>query len=338
METIGAHLPQIWLCLIGFFLLYYVVTDGTDLGVGMISLLARDDQERGLMMETIGPVWHNHQTWLVLLGGMLFGAFPVFYAVLLSSLYVPMVFMLLGLILRGVSFEFRAHSERKRLWGLAFGVGSLITAVTQGLALGGLLGGLELSRDRFVGDIWGFVGPFSLTVTAGVIVGYLMLGCTYLHMKTDGRIRRSSLVRARRAALATLAVSVAVHVWSLFRHPVVLEKWTSPGTLAVLAPLLGVTLLGFGLYFRDLARDRERAPFVWNAVIILCSFSALSIALYPHMIPSLTLDPLTVQSAAASPGTLGFMLAVIAVLLPVILTYTVLTYRIFRGKVQEENA
>jgi cytochrome d ubiquinol oxidase subunit II len=334
---IAPHLPQIWLFIIAFFLLYYVVTDGADLGIGIVSLFARDEGERGRMMETIGPIWHNHQTWLVLLGGMLFGAFPVFYAVLLSSLYIPMMFMLLGLMLRGVSFEFRAHSRRTWLWGLSFGIGSLITAAAQGIALGGLLGGLELSHGRFVGDVWDLPGPFSLTVAAGVVFGYVMLGCNYLLMKTGGRLQRKSFARARAAALVTLAVSVAVHVWSALRHPAVLQKWADPAHQAILVPFLGLALLGFVMYFRHLARGRERAPFAWNVLVILCSFSALSVALYPNMIPSLALDPLTVQSAAASASTLAFMLLVTAVLLPVILVYTILTYRVFRGKVQEES-
>ena len=337
MEALSPYLPQIWLCLIAFFLLYYVATDGSDLGIGIISLLAPNDRERGLLMETIGSVWHGHQTWLVLLGGMLFGAFPVFYAVLLSSLYIPMVCMLVGLALRGVSFEFRARAASKGVWSLSFGIGSLITAAAQGFALGGLLGGLDLQSGRFAGHIWNWLDPFSVLVAIGVIVGYTMLGASYLILKTAGPIQDKSYRFARAAAWLTLAVAVGVHIWVTLRYPFALEKWSGSSALSGLLALLLLALVAFVMYAHSLRGGKEAAPFIWNVLLILFSFAALSVSLYPNMIPNLAPQALTVEEAAASSSTLAFMLVAMAVLLPVILAYTTMTYRIFRGKIGSEG-
>lgn len=336
MESLYPHLPQIWLALIAFFLLYYVVTDGSDLGIGIISLFSGREAERGAMMESIGSVWHGHQTWLVLLGGMLFGAFPVFYAVLLSSLYIPMILMLIGLALRGVSFEFRARAGSKGIWSRAFGIGSLITAGSQGLALGGLLGGLDIRNSVFAGDIWAWLTPFSVVVAFGVIVGYTMLGANYLIMKTEGQLQERAYRFSGVAAGITLVVAATAHIWVTFKYPFTLEKWVTPGFSTALPLLLAAAFFAFVLFFRSLVRRKELAPFIFNVAVILFSFSALSLSFYPNMIPNLSPESISVGEAAASSGTLAFMLVAMAVLLPIILTYTVFVYRTFRGKVAIE--
>jgi len=338
MQSLYLHLPQIWLALIAFFLLYYVATDGSDLGIGIISLFSSREAERGAMMESIGSVWHGHQTWLVLLGGMLFGAFPVFYAVLLSSLYIPMICMLIGLALRGVSFEFRARSKSKGIWSRAFGMGSLITAGSQGLALGGLLGGLDIRNGVFAGDIWAWLTPFSVLVAFGVIVGYTMLGANYLIMKTEGEIQDRAYRFSGVAAGITLLLAATAHTWVTLKYPFTLEKWAMPGFSTGIALLLAAALLAFVFYFRSLLRRKELAPFIFNVAVILFSFSALSLSFYPNMIPNLSPESISVGEAAASSNTLAFMLVAMAVLLPIILTYTVFVYRTFRGKVTNETA
>ena len=336
MESLYLHLPQIWLALIAFFLLYYVATDGSDLGIGIISLFSPREAERAAMMESIGSVWHGHQTWLVLLGGMLFGAFPVFYAVLLSSLYIPMILMLVGIALRGVSFEFRARAQSKGVWSRAFGIGSLITAASQGLALGGLLGGLDIRNGVFAGDIWAWLTPFSLLVAVGVIVGYTMLGANYLIMKTEGELQEKAYRFSAAAAGITLVIAAAAHIWVTFKYPFTLEKWFTPGFSTALPLLLAAAFLAFVLFFRSLVQRRELAPFFCNIAVILFSFSALSLSFYPNMIPNLSPESISVSEAAASSNTLAFMLVAMAVLLPIILTYTAFVYRTFRGKVSIE--
>ena len=320
MSDLGTLLPDIWLLLIGFLLLYYAVTDGANLGVGMLSLFSRDERERGLHIGAIQGTWHNAQTWLVLLGGMLFGAFPLFYGLILSALYLPLLAMLVGLIFRGVAMEFREHSPRKAAWGALFGAGSAVAAIGQGAALGGLLSGsLETRGGQFVGSIWAWANPYGLLVCLGVVLGYAMLGANFLILKTEGRLQRLSFRWAWIASTLTLAVSLAVHTWTVLRYPHVADKWSgSPETLRVaLFPVLaGIT---YGLYFLSLWRRRERAPLLWNTLLLVFSFVGLSVGFYPDMIPGLISSPLSIQEAAASPKTLSFMLAVVAILLPVIL-------------------
>ncbi len=333
-----AYLPDIWLFLIAFFLLYYAVADGFDLGVGIISLFSRDDNERSLLMATLSGIWHDNQTWLVLLGGMLFGAFPLFYSLVLSSLYVPILLMLFGLVFRGVSFEFRENSVTHRhFWGISFGLGSLLIAVAQGLALGGLLGGLDIIGERFTGRVLGFFHPYSLLVTVGVVCGYMMLGANFLIMKTDGTVQRKSFRAAWRVSFLTLVISVAVHIWTVRNQPHLVERLTTfPGN--TLIPLfVGLTIISFFMYFRALYRRSEVAPFLWNIAVILFSFVGLSAGMYPYMIPNVISSPVTVQEAAASPETLWFMLIVTLVLLPVILVYTAYKHRVFKGKIRESD-
>ena len=336
MEQWGPFLADIWLFLIGFFLLYYAVTDGADLGVGMLSLF-RDDERRGFMMSTLHATWHGNQTWLVLLGGMMFGAFPVFYSLVLSSLYIPMAVMLIGLIFRGVAFEFRENSSHKVGWGLSFGLGSLVVTLAQGFALGGLLGGLDVQNGEFVGGIWDWFSPFSILVTAGVVAGYVMLGANYLIMKTVGEFQDRSFRLARSASIATLLVAVAVHVWTVARYPYIAQKWTSYPDLRYVAPFPILTVLAVVMYFRALQKRREVAPLLWNAAIILFSFIGLSTEMYPSMIPHVISPGVTVTHAAASPPTLVFMLIVTAFLIPVILMYTTYEFWVFRGKTKHTS-
>jgi len=335
MQTLTAHLPDIWLLLIGFFLLYYAVADGADLGVGMWSLLSRHPGERQAMMNSVGNLWHGSQTWLVILGGMLFGAFPNFYAILLSSLYIPIVIMLFGLILRGVSFEFHERSEHKNFWCRIFGIGSLIVTIAQGFALGGLLGGLQVTGGRFTGSVWGWLSSYGIFIAAGVAAGYLMLGASFLVARTSGQLQEKSYRLAIRSGLLTLAISVGVHFWTSARYPHMAEKWAS-GARLPLGLLISATVIAFVLYFVTLrSRHWQRAPLALNAAILVFSFSALSLGLYPHMIPGVVTSPLTVYQAAASSKTLFFMLASTAVLLPIILTYTAYNYWVFRGKTDD---
>jgi len=334
MDTFSVSLPDIWLLLIGFFLLYYVVTDGADLGVGIWSLLARRQEERRALMESVGSIWHGNQTWLVILGGMLFGAFPNFYAILLSALYVPVMTMIFGLIVRGVSFEFHEHSSRPQVWRFAFGLGSLVVTVSQGFALGGLLGGLTIRAGRFTGSLWEWLTPYGTLICAGVLTGYLMLGASYLIARTTGPLQEQSYRRARATALVTLALSAAVHVATTLRYAQMAKKWTTAARWPMLLLVAGA-VAAFILYFVGLKRRRHVFPLFCNAAILVLSFGGLSIGLYPQMIPGVVTSSLTVQDAAASDLTLMFMLAATAVILPVILVYTAYNYWVFSGKTDQ---
>ncbi|HVO66223.1 MAG TPA: cytochrome d ubiquinol oxidase subunit II [Syntrophales bacterium] len=334
MEWLEAHVVQIWFLIIGFFVLYYAVSDGYDLGVGMIALFCRDEDKRSIMMASLQSVWQDNQTWLVLLGGMLFGAFPLFYSVALSAFYIPIIIMLFGLIFRGIAFEYRDHSKRPYLWSLSFGIGSLVTALSQGFTMGGIFYGIPMEGHDFIGTIWSWFHPYSILFTLGVLSGYIMLGANYLIMKTSGVIQRRCVQYSYFAAISTLVISIAVYIWTIARHPYMARKWLAmPGLFNVATfPLLALAALV--MYLRSLHKRSEVAPLLWNMIFVFCAFIGLSIGFYPYIIPNMV----TIKSAAvSSSNTLIFMLAMIIILLPVILVYIGYKHWVFRGKVEEHG-
>lgn len=341
MDAINASLPTIWLVLVGFFLLYYVLTDGADLGIGMLTLMTREPEEKKTMMDSIHTIWHGNQTWIVILGGMLFGAFPLFYAIVLSALYIPLIAMLFGFIFRGVAFEFHANARWKTVWLVSFGLGSLLATLGQGFALGGLLAGISVTADSFAGQVDDWLNPFSAIAAAGVVAGYVMLGAGYLVVRTEGPLQERSYHLADIAGLITALITAVIYIATSLLHPEMLAKWLFgaetvwPSLFLYLFLLL--TLVAFLMYFRSLRRRHQLAPLVWNWLIVIFSFTGLSIGLYPMMIPSVGATSLTVAEVAASPTTLRFMLVVTLVLLPIILTYTTYSYWIFRGKTGKEE-
>ena len=337
MGAIESHLPQIWLFIIGFFLLYYAINDGADLGVGIISLATPDERERSIMMDSIGSIWSDNQTWLVLLGGMLFGAFPLFYAIILPALYIPILLMLSGLIFRGVAFVFRANSRRPAVWSRCFGVGSFIVTLAQGFALGGLLGGLDVQQEVFRGSVMGWINPFSLLVALGVLCGYVMLGANYLIFKTAEPIQARGYRYSLIASLLTLGVSLLVWVFIAARYPQMVRKFITPPDIYYVPVLMVLAAFCFIMLFVSLRGKRELAPILWNAGIILFSFIGLSLGMYPDMVPNVISSPVTVNAAATSKDTLEFMLEAMAVLLPFILIYTIYKHWVFRGKTVETS-
>ena len=265
-----SYLPDIWLLLIGFFLLYYAITDGANLGIGILSLIERDAEKRRAMMNSIGHTWHASQTWLVILGGMLFGAFPLFYSIFLSALYIPIIIMLVGLIFRGVSFEFHERSRNKTLWLYSFGFGSLTTSLAQGFALGGLLAGLDIIDNHFTGSVWGWLTPYSTLVAGGLFFGYLMLGANYLIARTTGPLQEQGYRLARLTGLLTLGLTSGVHIWTALYHPEMSVRWK--GSTGVYLPLLlAATGIAFIMFFRSLIKRQQVGPYFWNSSVIILS-------------------------------------------------------------------
>jgi len=323
---VNASLPDIWFFLLGLILLLYVVLDGLDLGVGILSLGYRDEEPRSLLLGSIGAVWHANQTWLVVLGGLLFGAFPLAYGLIFSALYIPVFLMLLGLILRAVSLEFRAEALDKKPWSLACGWGSLLAGAAQGLVLGGLLSGLKIEGDRFTGSVWDWLQPFPLLVAAGLVCGYMLLGATYLILRTAGEIQRRSYRQARAAAVLVLLAMLVLGFWALLKLPHLAPGWRG---WPVLFMMLFILLLA-GL-LRSLQKRREQAPFLWSAASFLVAGSGLAASLYPCIIP----PGVTIAAAAAPPLILKIMLLVMGLLLPVMLVYNAYLHRVFGGKTRE---
>jgi cytochrome d ubiquinol oxidase subunit II len=336
MDMIGPYLSDIWLVIIGTLLLYYVVADGYDLGVGILSLFSRTGQERSTMTGSLKAVWASNQTWLVLLGGMVFGAFPIFYSLLLSSLYVPIVIMLFGLIFRGVAIDLSEHDRFKSFWGPAFGLGSLVAALAQGFAAGALFGGLDIVKLRFIGGMWDWLNPFAALTALTLLACYVMLGANYLILKTEGDLQVRSRRTARSASAATLVLGVAIFVWNVLRFPYIRERWVHPSTLIYVAVFPLLALLAFSLYRRSLSRQGGLAPLLWSALFVVLAFVGLSAGIYPVIIPGIT-GHITIHEASAHPATLAFMLVAVLILFPVIFAYNIYNYRVFGGKAREEK-
>jgi cytochrome d ubiquinol oxidase subunit II len=323
-------LADIWFVLLGLLLVLYVTLDGFDLGVGILSLFTRSAERHDVMMSSLGSVWDANETWLVVFGGALFGAFPVAYGLLLHSLYIPITLMLLALIFRGVAFEFREHSRNGERWTFAFGAGSLVAALTQGLALGAVLGGIPQQDYQFTGSVWHWVSLFSVLTAVGVVFGYVLLGATYLIIKTLGPLQQRCYRVARTAAWLTAGAGLAVSLWTPLRFDFVAERWFSwPNTL-YLGSLPALAVLAFFLLLRSLRLRRERSPFVWSVIIFLASFAGLGVTLHPYLVPP---DVRAVETAASS-RTLIFMLTGIGILIPVMMIYNGYQYLVFRGKVK----
>lgn len=323
-------LANIWFFMIGLMLILYVVLDGFDLGVGILSLLTRDDKHRAIMMTSLESIWDANESWLVLLGGSLFGAFPLVFAITLQSLYIPVMVMLFALIFRGVAFEFRHHARNKAPWNLAFGYSSLLASLAQGIAFGGLISGLGITESDYQGNVWGWFAPFSALVALGVAVGYTLLGATYLMIKTEGEIQRISIARSYIAAVLEIVIVITVVIWAAESNPYFAARWADKVTGHYLDFFLILAVFAFILLLRALRRGFEVRAFFWSVIIFLASFTAITIGYYPYMIPA----SITLTHAASSSKTLIFMLSGIGLLIPVMLIYSGYQYVVFRGKVK----
>jgi cytochrome d ubiquinol oxidase subunit II len=332
-------LPLIWAGVLAVAVLMYVVLDGFDLGIGILFPFAADDRERDAMMASIAPVWDGNETWLVLGGGGLMIAFPAAYAILMPALYLPVILMLMGLILRGVAFEFRLHGRRrgKRFWTVAFAGGSFVAALAQGFVLGGFIQGVKVADDRFIGQPLDWASPYTLVVALGLVAGYALLGAGWLVIKTEGPLHERARGWIQKAAVAVGVILAAVSIATLFVHPEVALRW-GMGAQGVdqqrLLPLLPIPLMGLvGLVMAFFgARSREahaHAPMVGGFLAFLSGYVGLAVGFMPFVVPY----AVTYEQAASSPQALTLMLIGVAILLPFILGYSAWVYWIFRGKV-----
>ncbi|HXX35320.1 MAG TPA: cytochrome d ubiquinol oxidase subunit II [Thermodesulfobacteriota bacterium] len=323
----------IWSCLLGLAIILYVILDGFSLGVALLFRSTRNEEERDILMNSIAPVWDANQTWLVFGGGALLVAFPMIYGVLFSALYIPLFTFIFGLIFRGVAFEFRANATRKGPWNMAFFFGSLVAVVAQGLTLGGILSGTKVAGDRFAGGPFDWLNPFSMTVGMALIAGYILLGSTYLIIKTAGRVHEWAYRKAFRSAFIVLVFQVVVTIWTPIHYPSTFSNWISPPRVYFIwaFPLIG--LFAFYEVIRNLRARREVLPFVFSVVFFFAGYLGLIASIYPYVVP----PNITFQEAAAQRETLRFTLWGAVIVLPLVLGYTAYSYSIFRGKVGEEG-
>lgn len=328
----GIDLTLIWAVIILFGILMYVVMDGFDLGIGILFPFFADKQDRDVMMNTVAPVWDGNETWLVLGGAGLLAAFPLAYAVVLSAFMLPLVFMLLGLIFRGVAFEFRfkATDERRHLWDKAFIGGSVVATFFQGVTLGAYIDGIEVVSRQFVGGAFDWFRPFPLFTGLGLIAAYALLGCTWLIMKTDNDLQRRMIALARPLALVLLAVIVIVSLWTPLAHEEIRERWFSLPNLYwfMLVPALVLVCAWFLL--RALDGTPHAGPFVLTLALVFLGYSGLGISVWPNIIP----HDIDLWEAAGPPQSQGFALVGALFIIPIILMYTAWSYYVFRGKVR----
>jgi cytochrome d ubiquinol oxidase subunit II len=330
METLDLFLPQVWFAILALFLFLYVMLDGFDLGVGILSLTASTEERRGILMTSLSNVWDANETWLVLMGGALFGAFPLAYATILSALYIPISTMVFGFIFRAVAFEFREHANRKIFWNYAFGIGSFLASLGQGFALGGVLGGIEVdAAGHFTGGTWDWLTPQSVLVALTLIQGYVLIGSTYLVLKTEGSLQVTHRKTAKIAAITTLVGAVAITISTPIFVEYARQRLFDPPFVYIFAaiPLIGTFLIW--RLWASLSKERDVAPFVLTILIFLLTFVGLALVVFPFIIPT----NITIYQAAASQSSLVFMLIFIGVLIPIMLFYNIYQYVVFRGKV-----
>ncbi|MBW8368397.1 MAG: cytochrome d ubiquinol oxidase subunit II [Arenimonas sp.] len=327
-------LSVIWALIIFLAVFIYVVLDGFDLGIGILFRRFPVGHDRDTAMNSIAPVWDGNETWLVMGGGGLLAAFPLAYAVIFSSLYAPIIAMLLALVFRGVAFEFRWRDPAHRgFWDLAFSGGSLLAALSQGVVLGALLQGVAVQDRAYAGGWWDWLTPFSLLTGVSVAIAYALLGATWLVMKAEGRLQQQARDMAWWLGGATLVAIVAVSAATPFLNAAYFDTWLRwPGLMAV-APVPVLVALASVAFVRSMSAKRDVAPFLLTLGVFLLCFIGLGISVYPYVVPG----AVTLWEAATDHSSQVFMLWGTVVVLPMILGYTAWSYWVFRGKVSADG-
>ncbi|MGY4396618.1 cytochrome d ubiquinol oxidase subunit II [Sphingomonas sp. UYAg733] len=328
--SVNVDLATVWAFIIAFAVFAYVVLDGFDLGIGILFPVFGVGEERDQAMNAIAPVWDGNETWLVLGGGGLMAAFPLAFAIVMPALYPPIIAMLLGLVFRGVAFEFRWRDPRHRaFWDFAFTAGSVTAALAQGIALGALLQGIEVNGRAYGGGWLDWLTPFTVLTGLSVVAGYALLGATWLIAKTDGGAQKHAYRLAKWSGVLTLAAIAAVSLATPFLDHDYYSRWFQMPGLLLTAPvpvLIAILSLAF---WRALGRDAQSMPFLIVLAVFALCFVGLGISIYPFIVP----DQVTIWQAAAPESSQIFMLIGAGVMVPIILAYTGWAYWVFRGKV-----
>lgn len=321
-----------WVAIIAFGIIMYVILDGFDLGIGILTIFFRKEYHRDLMISVILPVWDGNETWLVFGGAALYGAFPIAFSMLLPALYIPIILMVIALIFRGVSFEFRLKAKRsKRFWEWCFSLGSLFATLAQGVILGAFVEGFTLTPQSQTLSLYHWLNPFSIICAIALVQGYALLGSNRLIDKTVGGLQEQCFRISKRLQYLILFFSVIVSAWSPYLDPRIKARWFNPHYMPYLAILPLATLIIFVLHVHAIKRRFERLPF-WSAVgIFLLCYLGFIISSYPYLVPR----HITYLQAASGEGSLLFMLIGACIMMPPLLYYTYYSYKIFKGKVIE---
>jgi cytochrome d ubiquinol oxidase subunit II len=317
-----------WVAVLALSILLYVLLDGFDLGVGILFGSSREEKSRQIMLSAVSPVWDGNETWLVVAGTVLWGAFPIVYATLISAFYLPVLLMLAGLIMRGVAFEFRYKTERLRwIWDVGFSFGSLLATFMQGMMVGSLVEGLPISDGRYTGGDFGWFSPFAALCGVGLCLGYTLLGACWLLWKCEGDVRARARRMIRYLATGLLAFLILVFVYAFTLDLQVMSRWLQRPYLFVFPAIGAVAAYSSAVSLR---RGRDDVPFYMVATIFAAAFLTLAISFWPYMIPF----AVTIGQAAAPASSLAFMFWAGVFVFPLMLLYTVVNYMVFRGKVK----
>jgi cytochrome d ubiquinol oxidase subunit II len=327
-------LPVIWFAIICFGVFMYVLMDGFVLGIGILAPFAENDAQLDRMMNTAAPIWDGNETWLVLGGAGLLAAFPKAYAAILSGLYLPVLLMLIALVLRGVSFEFRfkAHTS-KRIWGVCFALGSIAAAFAQGVMLGAIVQGMPLQAGKYLGGAFGWFSPFSMLTGTAVVFGYALLGSTWLIMKTDGELQNTVFALTRPLVAVVVAFMGLVSTWLPFLSNHIMARWFESGNFVWLSPVPLLALINAVALWRAVMRRADYLPFIFGLSFFALGFVGLMLGMWPNLLP----PDLSIWEASAPPSSQGFVLVGTLIMLPAVLGYTWWSYSVFRGKVAADT-
>jgi len=322
-EFLPVILPLVWAAILALAVFLYVLLGGYDLGLGVLFPLAPSHKDRDAMMASVAPFWDGNETWLVLGGGGLLAAFPLAYSVMLPALYIPIILMLIGLILRGVAFEFRFKSERSRwMWDVAFSFGSLLAALMQGAILGAFIQGFAVANNKFSGGPFDWLTPFSAATALALLSGYVLLSTGWLIMKADEALRQWAYGIAYAALLAVAAFIVIFSLWTPLLHPEIAARWFTPANMVMLSPVPLATAGAVVAYWLALNRRQRYTPFLLGGALFMLCYTGLAVSLFPYIIP----PNITLWQAAAAPESQLFMLYGAIPLIPIILGYTAYSY------------
>lgn len=319
---------------IGFGIVMYVIMDGFDLGIGILFPFIKNQEDKTMVMQTIAPLWDGNETWLVLGGACLFAAFPKAYALILPALYLPLILFLIGLILRGVAFEFSFKAtEWKWLFNGMFAFGSILATVMQGIVLGRFIEGFKMVSSSPLMIRPHFISNFSLMAGIALLFGYALLGATWLIIKTEGQLQDWCYRQAKWLMVVVVTFIALVSLWTPITQPAIAERWFSWPNIVFLSPVPLYTGLVALILMRSLIHRDNYLPFICSIGLFILSFIGLSISLWPYIIPRV----LTIWDAASPPESQIFILTGVLLIIPIILAYTIHAYWVFRGKVTPED-
>lgn len=329
------NLPLVWAIIIMFGVVMYVIMDGFDLGMGILFPFFKDKHDRDVVMNTVAPVWDGNETWLILGGAGLLAAFPLAYSVILSAFYLPLILMLLGLIFRGVAFEFRfkAHEHERHFWDKSFIGGSIAATFFQGVTLGAFIDGIEVVDRAYAGGPLDWLTPFSIFTGLSLLVAYGLLGSTWLIMKTEGQLQERAYAITRKLVWVLLAVIVGVSIWTPFIDANIAERWFSLPNIIYLSPVPLLVAGSAYLLLRAVTNKAHATPFLFTLALVFLCYGGFGISLWPNVIP----PDISIYEASSPPESQAFTLVGTLLIMPVILGYTVWAYYVFRGKVRHED-